>query len=251
MSKAKRKTDIWISWYVGDYLRDTMHLSCLEHGAYRQLLDRCYMEGGCLKDDNDQLARTCKLPLREWMAIRNTIKPFFRCAKGWWYHDRVIKELAAAKLRSENARHAINCRWNNRGDTGVLPETHGGDTGVLPEGYNSHPPTHPPSQPVVPVRVPNKKENLPTGGLDGGLSRLEFDQFCCKWPGNPGEGIPAITKEGMDAVWAELAAEDPQPKRWRKWVVAVWGRLSKEKNTRAQDGCDVLAAISSAAEARP
>ena len=35
--------NFWYPHYPGDYGRDTGHLSLIEHGAYRLLLDHCYM----------------------------------------------------------------------------------------------------------------------------------------------------------------------------------------------------------------
>ena len=35
----------WYSFYPGDYGRDTGHLSLIEHGAYRTLMDHYYATG--------------------------------------------------------------------------------------------------------------------------------------------------------------------------------------------------------------
>jgi uncharacterized protein YdaU (DUF1376 family) len=50
----------WYAFYVGDYARDTAHLSLLEHGAYRLLLDHYYATGHPLPNDLSKLYRICR-----------------------------------------------------------------------------------------------------------------------------------------------------------------------------------------------
>lgn len=63
----------YLQFYVGDYLRDTMHLSCEEHGAYTLLLFSMFARRGRLPNDEKALARICRLtPTRfrsAWKAI--------------------------------------------------------------------------------------------------------------------------------------------------------------------------------------
>lgn len=50
----------WYPFYVGDYQRKTAHLSMLEHGAYRLLLDHYYATGAPLPNDMEKLCRICR-----------------------------------------------------------------------------------------------------------------------------------------------------------------------------------------------
>ena len=94
------KADIWYPKYVGDYHGDTMHLSCLEHGAYNLLMDAYWMNGGPIQNDNKYLANVTKLSLSDWSAIRSVIEKFFIVRKSnpeLWIHKRIEIELEKAR----------------------------------------------------------------------------------------------------------------------------------------------------------
>jgi uncharacterized protein YdaU (DUF1376 family) len=44
--------------HIGDYRRDTMHLTLLEHGVYRQLIDLYYLQEKPL--DANAMRKKCK-----------------------------------------------------------------------------------------------------------------------------------------------------------------------------------------------
>ena len=44
--------------FIGDYRADTSHLSLLEHGVYRQLLDQYYLSELPITLDENKLFRT-------------------------------------------------------------------------------------------------------------------------------------------------------------------------------------------------
>lgn len=50
----------WYPFYVGDYCKKTAHLSLLEHGAYRLLLDHYYATRQPLPNDHAKLYRICR-----------------------------------------------------------------------------------------------------------------------------------------------------------------------------------------------
>lgn len=86
------KTDIWMPFYIGDYLSDTMRLSTEQHGAYLLLLMECWKVGS-LPDDDEQLACITRLSEERWSKHRKIIQNYFQIEGGIWKNKRVEKEL--------------------------------------------------------------------------------------------------------------------------------------------------------------
>ena len=91
----------WMPLYVGDYLGDTGHLTTTQHGAYLLLMMH-YWRKGELPDDDRQLSKITKLPLKTWCDYRPTLQDFFH--EGW-KHKRIDAELA--KMVRVSAKRAI------------------------------------------------------------------------------------------------------------------------------------------------
>jgi uncharacterized protein YdaU (DUF1376 family) len=87
----------WMPLYVGDYLGDTGHLTTAQHGAYLLLMMH-YWRKGELPDDDRQLSKITKLPLKTWCEYRPTLQDFFY--EGW-KHKRIDAELARMMRVSE------------------------------------------------------------------------------------------------------------------------------------------------------
>jgi uncharacterized protein YdaU (DUF1376 family) len=98
----------WFPWFYELYAADTRHLSCLEHGAYRQLIDEYMRYRRPLAADDQALARIVGLSTEEWGRISGTIRPFFRKRRGKLFHKRcnaiLDQQDKKAKTRSETAR---------------------------------------------------------------------------------------------------------------------------------------------------
>lgn len=78
----------WFSFYPGDYGRDTGHLSMVEDGAYRRLLDHYYSTGAPLPLSKDAIYRVCRATHPyERRAINKVLEQFF-CRREDGYHNR-------------------------------------------------------------------------------------------------------------------------------------------------------------------
>jgi uncharacterized protein YdaU (DUF1376 family) len=98
------KADIWMPFYVDDYLGDTMHLTRDQHGAYMLLLIACWKAGGSLKNDAAHLASITKSTALEWKRLAPILKPFFQVRGKWLSHKRVVEELDKAARMLEARR---------------------------------------------------------------------------------------------------------------------------------------------------
>lgn len=119
------KPDTYMPIVIGDYHRDTMHLACVEHGAYL-LLIMSYWCMGPLPDDDRKLANITRSTVDEWLAIRPSIAPFFSIADGVWKHKRIEQELARARQKMQQnearAKAAAHARWNATSNAPSMPQ---------------------------------------------------------------------------------------------------------------------------------
>lgn len=89
--------------HLGDYARDTAHLSMLEHGAYTLLLDRYYATEQPLPAD--QIHRLARARSRdERAAVDAVLAEFFTLSDGLWHHKRADHEVEKANIRIAAAK---------------------------------------------------------------------------------------------------------------------------------------------------
>ena len=92
MINAKPTT--WMPLYVGDYLRDTGHLTVIEHGAYLLLIMHAWSRGGALPVDESRLRGIAKMTPTQWRKSRKTLLDFFKREAEKYSHHRIDKELS-------------------------------------------------------------------------------------------------------------------------------------------------------------
>jgi uncharacterized protein YdaU (DUF1376 family) len=95
--RPRRMKRPWMPLYVGDYLGDTGHLTTAQHGAFLLLMMH-YWRKGELPDDDRQLSKITKLPLKTWCDYRTVLQDFFHSG---WKHKRIDAELARTMRISE------------------------------------------------------------------------------------------------------------------------------------------------------
>lgn len=102
--------------YLGDYARDTAHLSLMEHGAYRVLLDSYYATERGLPADNAALYRICKaFNAAERKAVDRVAAEFFpvdHTGDGLRHNPRADEELASAHAFADAQSMRAHKRWH-------------------------------------------------------------------------------------------------------------------------------------------
>jgi len=89
--------------HLGDFVRDTAHLSMIEEGAYNRLLDRYYAtETGIPADQAHRVARARSK--EEKLAVDVVLGEFFTLKDGAWVKGRVEEEIAKAQVKIKAAQ---------------------------------------------------------------------------------------------------------------------------------------------------
>ena len=95
----------YYSHNVADYRKDTAHLSLLEHGIYRQLLDSYYLDEKPI--ETQQVIRRLSIKTQEEeLALKNVLDDFFtlsECGK-YHHHVRCDSEIVKYKGKAETSR---------------------------------------------------------------------------------------------------------------------------------------------------
>lgn len=117
--------------HLGDYARDTAHLSLLEHGVYTILLDRYYVtESGIPADQAYRLARARSDDERT--AVDVVLAEFFTLIDGVWVNERTEEEIAKAR----NKINAAQQNGKKGGRPARNPVGYENETQEKPSGFS-------------------------------------------------------------------------------------------------------------------
>ena len=100
--------------HIGDYRRDTGHLTLLEHGIYRQLLDLYYITEKPF--DASAMRLICVRTTDEEEAYKRVLNDFFVLKNGKYHHKRCQIEIEGFQSKSNKAKDSAKIRWNKNKD---------------------------------------------------------------------------------------------------------------------------------------
>jgi len=219
--------------HLGDYLRDTAHLSMLEDGAYRRLLDAYYIRESALPTELRDVFRLVRAQTKQDReAVETVLREFFEATPEGWKHSRCEREVARFQDKQRKAKASAEARWSQR-----QPHTEGNAdayANASPDAMRTHSegnapraraPTRAPARPQTPVtrhqpsskaagsgrgsRLPPDWDPGDSGlafaaqqGLTNGRAQAELAKFRDYW----------TAKSGADATKADWQAT------WRNWV---------------------------------
>lgn len=91
--------------HIGDYRRDTCHLSLLEHGIYRQLLDTYYLSEAPIPRETNPVFRRLRAETEaEQKAVMTVLMEFFVDTPEGWRHTRCDLEIERYRAKAEQAK---------------------------------------------------------------------------------------------------------------------------------------------------
>jgi uncharacterized protein YdaU (DUF1376 family) len=102
---------------IGDYARDTAHLTDMEDLAYRRMLDLYYRTEKPLPSSVDEIARLIRMR-SHCDCIATVLQDFFERIEAGYINRRADDELRKVYGKSERARESARARWSKNNDLG-------------------------------------------------------------------------------------------------------------------------------------
>ena len=130
---------------IADYRKDTGHLSTIEHGIYRQLIDWYYLDEQPIPEENQVVIRRLRLGSDEVKYLQNVLSDFFVLGKTGYTHKRIAVEI---KDYSEQAE-----KNKNNGKLGGRPKK----TQVVLDGLSDESENNPNHKPLTTNHKPKKE----------------------------------------------------------------------------------------------
>lgn len=141
---------------IGNYRRQTHHLTVLEHGVYRMLLDTYYLDEKPLCKDKAKLMRTHNVRSQdEQEAFENVISDFFELTDAGYVHETCEEKIAKYQEKAEKASKSAKARWDK--DASAMRAHSEGNANQEPITNNQQPPTPSADAPEGGDRIEYKK----------------------------------------------------------------------------------------------
>ena len=167
----------WFRHHIGDYARDTSHLSPLQDGVYHRMIRLYYADEKPLGLNIDRLCRRIGCSQRhEKAAVALILEEFFEMQEDGYHQARCDAEIAGACVRSEIARTKGKASGLRRAQKLLsyikaeeqlrLTYSSAMAQQELDEQFNS----------PAPAPAPLKKDAAPTAAASGDLTKTMFDQ---------------------------------------------------------------------------
>lgn len=103
--------------HIGDYAKDTAHLTMLEDGAYRRMMDLYYASESPLPEDRPKLYRLLRARDKaEKSAVDTILAEYFTLRSDGFHKARCDAEISKAKEKSAKAAQSAGKRWQSEGN---------------------------------------------------------------------------------------------------------------------------------------
>ncbi len=103
--------------HIGDYRRDTSHLSLLEHGVYRQLMDLYYLTESPIPSLEFAIKKIGARKQHEKLAVENILNEFFENQHDGYSHKKCDHLISNFKVTSSVRSEAAKSKWLKNKET--------------------------------------------------------------------------------------------------------------------------------------
>jgi uncharacterized protein YdaU (DUF1376 family) len=201
---VSKKPDVWMPFFIGDYLADTTHLTTEQHGGYFLLLLAAWKRGGTLPNHDGQLASMAKLSGSRWRQHGPVLRAFFEVDGDLLVQRRLVEEYEAA-VKANDAQKTNGAK----GGRPRKSETRSEPTGSVNENPWVNPRANPTETPS-PSPIPRASENEASGhtpappagsaGADDRGGSFEDHDGPCTTPNPVAAFAIALTRAGKQVT---------------------------------------------------
>ena len=184
--------------HLGDYAKDTRHLTLMEHGAYTVLMDWCYASERALPLEHDQLYRICAAFTKdEQRAVLKVTGEFFTETAAGYTQKRVEEELQKAHAKTGKAKASALARW----DANAMRTQCERNANGLPTQSEGNATRARPSKPVASSQYLSSAGYRQPEGAD-----LPLTLVLGETPSHQVQGSPAKKERGRDECFEFLVS---------------------------------------------
>jgi uncharacterized protein YdaU (DUF1376 family) len=192
---------------IADYRKDTGHLSTIEHGIYRQLIDWYYLDEQPIPEENQVVIRRLRLGSDEVKYLQNVLSDFFVLGKTGYTHKRIEVEIKDYSEQVEKNK--------NNGKLGGRPKkTQSVISGLPDESQNN-----PNQEPLTTNHKPKEKKTLGKRLANDFSMPDSWGEFCEK---ERSDLTPIKVFEQFKDYWIAQAGQKgvklDWDATWRNWV---------------------------------
>ena len=206
---------------IADYRKDTGHLSTIEHGIYRQLIDWYYLDEQPIPEENQVVIRRLRLGSDEVKYLQNVLSDFFVLGKTGYTHKRIEVEIKDYHEQVEKNK--------NNGKLGGRPKKTQSVISGLPDQSQNNPN----QEPITNNHKPIEKKTLGKRLANDFSFPLEWEQFCKE---TRPELHPTRTFDQFKDYWIAQAGQKGVKLDW----FATWRNWVRSTNAPKQNPADIV-----------
>ena len=206
---------------IADYRKDTVHLSTIEHGIYRQLIDWYYLDEQPIPEETQVVIRRLRLGSEEVKFLQNVLSDFFVLGKTGYTHKRIEVEIRDYSEQAEKNK--------NNGKLGGRPKK----TQSVISGFPDESQNNPNHEPLTINHKPIEKKTLGKRLASDFSFPKEWEDFCQQ---TRPELSPVKTFDQFKDYWIAQAGQKGVKLDW----FATWRNWVRSTNAPKQNPYDVV-----------